>query len=375
MSSPTPSSGAEGSRARPLRVALLTSTRERCGVAEYSRHLAAALRRLVSLDTIPVEPLPLDRSTISRINAADVVHLQHEYSFFGSALPGRSRLPAVLRAIERPCVITAHTVAPAEQVVGMETTAGWRRLAKWCLLRSRRLRRSIEVGPFLGAARIIVHSRHARERLIAAGLPSERVLYLPMPVPRLAPAPADETPPVPDERFMLTFGFLTPAKGMDEAVRALREYPGLLLVVGEARGDIGKATLAQLDAEARAAGVRDRVRYLAYVPDAVLDQLLRAAEIVALPYRSGTGSYALVRALACEAVVVGSDLALFDDYPFLPRFGRRAGRSLGEVARALADSPEQRAVIRQAARSYAAQHGWDEAARRHVEIYHAAATR
>ncbi|MBI3909622.1 MAG: glycosyltransferase family 4 protein [Armatimonadetes bacterium] len=357
---------------RPLRIALLTSTRERCGIAEYSRHLAAALARLVALDVVPVDPQPLTPDTFARLNAADVIHLQHEYSFFGSALPGRSLLPRLLRPLRRPWVVTAHTVGRAEEILGVART-GWRSMAKRLALRARWVRWYVEAGPFASARRVIVHGSHARERLIAAGLRPERVVYLPMPVPPVAPEGAPGSASLCGERYLLTFGFLTPEKGIDQVLEVLAEYPGLLVVAGETRGAVGKGYLAQLQSAARALGVAGRVRFLGYVSDDCLDPLIRGAELVVLPYRSGTGSYALGRALACGAPVVASDLDLFDDYPCTARFGRRAGQSLREVIRALADAPERRRALGEAAREYAARHTWETAARRHVELYRAAA--
>src|SRR3712207_5467710 len=96
-----------------LHVTLLTSTRERCGIGDYARALAAALAREVELDVVPVDPQPPPAAALERLNRADLIHIQHEYSFWGSALPGRSRFPALVAGLRRPWVITAHTVAAA----------------------------------------------------------------------------------------------------------------------------------------------------------------------------------------------------------------------------------------------------------------------
>ena len=64
-------------------------------------------------------------------NDADLIHIQHEYSFWGSALPGRSRFPALVRRLRRPWILTAHTVAPAAEVLGIPAAGGgWRAGAK-----------------------------------------------------------------------------------------------------------------------------------------------------------------------------------------------------------------------------------------------------
>src|SRR5436305_984108 len=138
---------------RQLRIALLTSTRERCGIAAYSRALAGALAEHVALHVVPVDRQPSTPESLERLNAADVIHIQHEYSFWGSALPGRSRFPALLAALRRPYLLTAHTIAPAAEVLGADPGApGWRAAARRWATGLSALRGFIEVSPFEGAA-------------------------------------------------------------------------------------------------------------------------------------------------------------------------------------------------------------------------------
>src|SRR5947209_2879177 len=134
-----------------MRVALLTSDRERCRIARYSRDLHAALSGLVNADLIPIHPWPPEGERLERLRAADVVHLQHEYSFWGTAFPPPRAYFEGLERFRRPgrLVITAHTVADAETVVAARGPGLKPRLKRLALCLRPGLRREIEAGPFL----------------------------------------------------------------------------------------------------------------------------------------------------------------------------------------------------------------------------------
>ena len=351
-----------------LRLALLTSASPRCGIAAYSDRLVEALRPHVEVDVVPVS-LPFDES-LSRLNAADLVHIQHEYSFWGSALPGKSRFPDLLSHLDRPWVVTAHTVAPAEEVLGLVSTVGWRAVAKRLGLHALGLRRFVEVLPFLGARATLVHTGAASETLHRRGV--SHVRHLPMPVPQLA-VPADPAAVLArlgltGQPFIVLPGFLTPSKGGADAVRAFaaQDYPGRLVLAGGARDEAGEAyeqQLRQLIAEMR---LEDRVRITGYLPEAELGTLLRLADLVLLPYRTGTGSYAAATAIGCGAAVLAADLPCFEDFPCLALYQRgQLAITLGR----LLQSETDRAALRVAAARYAERHSWNHVAEQHLEIY------
>src|SRR5262249_19259909 len=116
--------GAGTRRARPpgadpmrWRVAMYTTARERCGIADYSAVLMPALRDHVDLATVVLRPNRLNPWALvtdaRRLNKADVAHVQHTYSFFGVDQLTYTLAWRFLRtAIRVPLVVTAHTVRP-----------------------------------------------------------------------------------------------------------------------------------------------------------------------------------------------------------------------------------------------------------------------
>jgi glycosyltransferase involved in cell wall biosynthesis len=122
----------------------------------------------------------------------------------------------------------------------------------------------------------------------------------------------------PDAPVFAAFGLVTPEKRLSEALRALvdvvRVAPAVhLLLVG------ATADHYDVDAEARALGVADRLTVTGYVPDGELPGYLAAAD-ACLCLRWPTGgetSASLLRALAAGRPTIITDLAHTDDIPSL----------------------------------------------------------
>src|SRR5687768_9572240 len=96
------------------------STGDRCGIASYTAALISELERPgVSVDLVPVPYEDRDpgrfAATIERLNAAELVHIQHEYTFWGGIAPGSSSLQRYYAHLLRPRVVTAHTVFTAAE--------------------------------------------------------------------------------------------------------------------------------------------------------------------------------------------------------------------------------------------------------------------
>jgi len=99
---------------------------------------------------------------------------------------------------------------------------------------------------------------------------------------------------------LLFFGFIRPYKGVDVLLRAVAEVPGVrLLVAGESWN--GEDSLRSLVKEL---GIADRVDLrLSYLPAEELEDLLRDADAMVIPYTSGTGTQ-MVRVAQAHGVPV-----------------------------------------------------------------------
>ena len=140
---------------------------------------------------------------------------------------------------------------------------------------------------------------------------------------------------------VLSFGNVSPYKGLDNLVRGLARIGGVeagraikLIIAGQQLGESDPSTVATQ------IGIEDRVRRIdAYLADAELWDLLSIADAVALPYLQIDHSGSAALAAAMDMPALASDLP-----PLRELFGDRAiyvaPGDIGELAEALARLPE-----------------------------------
>ncbi|MBN1268837.1 MAG: glycosyltransferase [Kiritimatiellae bacterium] len=184
---------------------------------------------------------------------------------------------AVCRAIRRHC--RAEIVFICHNVIEHESS-GWKRAATRAVLRQ--------------GDRFIVHSGEDRDNLLAL-LPGAAVTvgflptYADLADARVDAGEARRRLGI-DAPVLLFFGFVRRYKGLDILLEALplirRQVPATLLVCGEFWKDKEQylALIRRLGIE-NAVRIEDR-----YVSNEELPLYLGAADLVILPYRSGTGS-------------------------------------------------------------------------------------
>jgi glycosyltransferase involved in cell wall biosynthesis len=299
---------------RIKRIALIGNSPPRlCGIATFTRDVYQALQASfpqIDLDlyamtdpggayaygpevtcTIRQEDLSDYRAAAQRINdsRADVVLVQHEYGIFGGS--AGTLLLRLLDRVEAPVVVTLHTVLEqpnADQRAVIEALA----------------RR---------ASKLIVMAEKGREILTRVhGIASGQIAVVPHGVPDRPFVPADTMQArfgFAGRRVLLTFGLLSPNKGIETMIRAMpaivAAHPeSLYVVLGATHPHLvareGEAYRDSLKALAEELGVAQSVRFI----DGFLDQeslldYLQAADIYVTPYltetqiTSGTLSYSV----------------------------------------------------------------------------------
>ena len=219
-----------------------------------------------------------------------LVSIQHEYGIFGG--PDGGDILDFVQALRVPVVVTLHTVLkrPSQNQAAIVQA-----LAQKC-------------------AHLVVMSRVAQELLESSyGIGGDKVRIIPHGIPVMDRAPDQEALKlnfgVPDRSLLLTFGLLSPNKGIETVIRALPEvvsaYPELMyFVVGATHPVIlrreGEAYRTMLEREAERLGVREHLMFRGqFVADDELRQYLQATDIFVSPYRneaqvtSGALSYAM----------------------------------------------------------------------------------
>jgi glycosyltransferase involved in cell wall biosynthesis len=313
----------------------------RSGIADYTAELLPALARKV-----PVTAVVASERDLRPVEGAEVVAeveyrrrsalhgLPHLYQL-GNNLHGAHVYRAALR---RPGVVLLHDPVLHDLVealtLGRGDWVGYEAvMAENYGPAGRRLARLRRAGLFSPAQRallplhrhvldrsrgVLVHSRFAASRLeVAADVP---VRVVPHHIPPAAtaldgldraeararlglPGGGDDGP------LLLSLGFVTRAKGLDVAFRALARLKGegvpcRLVVAGAEDGSVDAAR------SAAEAGVEDRVHVSGWVSDTDFFALLRAADLLLLlraPF-SGESSGVLARALGAGLPALSYDV-------------------------------------------------------------------
>jgi glycosyltransferase involved in cell wall biosynthesis len=253
-----------------------------------------------------------------------------------------------------PRVLTAHDIIPREPRPGQ-------------IAATKRLVHRMDA--------VVVHSENGSQRLQAElDLPPERIRVIPMGAFDDY-AQMEDPVPLPDELaavegpVILFFGLVRPYKGVDVLIEAFREVEGAeLWVVGMPRMPL--EPLRELAAE-----VPGTVRFVPrFIADAEVPAYFRRADVVALPYRQIEQSAVLHTAMAFGKPLVLTSVGGFTELAERHSAARLvppgdAGALAAVLRDLLADPAERERLGAAAADAAAADHSWDEIARRHVDLY------
>jgi glycosyltransferase involved in cell wall biosynthesis len=295
----------------------------RCGIATFTEHLAAAVagvgQRVAPIILAVTDPsaeyvypgevefeirqdVKADYTRAAEfVNRSRVrlVSIQHEYGIFGGD-DGAYVLDFV-RALRVPTIVTLHTVLkrPSAQQAAI-------------------------VGKLVGAAaQVIVMSQVAHDLLSDSyGLRGPKIRMIPHGIPvmdrTLEQYALKAKFGVAGRPLLLTFGLLSPNKGIETVIRALpavvREFPDMMyFIVGTTHPAVlrrdGEAYRTMIEHEVERLGVRAHVKFRdEFVGDRELHEYLQAADVFVSPYlnEAQVTSGALSYAMGAGAAVVST---------------------------------------------------------------------
>jgi len=290
----------------------------RCGLATFTEALAGALAGTGSRDSTIVRVLdsPIDRpaptvvgripttreliagdavsleATVRALEECDVAIVQHEYGIYG----GRDgdEVVTLLRMLDTPTIVVLHTVLSAPS----------------------RHQREVLESVCESAAAVVVMTENARDILMSTyRVAPTKVRVIPhgVPVQHAASAPRRNS-----TKRVLTWGLISPGKGLEWGIRAISELSELpspveYVIAGQTHPKVlaheGERYREALQTLISDLGLDDTVtmddRYL----DAEqLADLVTTADVVLLPYdsRDQATSGVLVEAIAAGIPVVAT---------------------------------------------------------------------
>lgn len=288
------------------------------------------------------------RAAARRINqsGAELVSVQHEYGIFGGA--AGSHLLRLLDRIDAPVVVTLHTVLTDPNPEQRHVIEALARRAARLIVMAEKGRQILEQVHGIAPARIAV---------IPHGVPDRPLADVEAAKARFGFA---------GRKVLLTFGLLSPNKGIETMIRAMPDivaaHPDALYVVLGAThphlvAQQGEAYRDRLCALARDLGVADHLRFInEFVETERLLDYLEAVDVYVTPYlneaqiTSGTLSYAvgLGKPVVSTPYWHAAEL-LGNGVGVLTGFGSSAGFAREIIG--LLDDPARRKAMRE--RAYA----------------------
>jgi glycosyltransferase involved in cell wall biosynthesis len=373
----------------PSRIAVIGNYLPRhCGIATFTTDLCAAIStecgsaRLLALpvnDTAEGYDYPdrvrwslaqddvrayRDAAEFLNFNNIDMVCLQHEYGIFGG--PAGSHILHLLRALKMPVVTTLHTVLrepnPDQMLVMEEIAELSDRLIVMSQLSSQFLQEIFKVPG-------------SKIDMVPHGVPD---------LPFLDPNFYKDRFGVEGKAVLLTFGLLSPNKGIENVIRALPQILSkhnnvAYIVAGATHPHIlrreGDKYRASLQALAKEMGVESRVIFHnRFVSPEEMVEFIGAADIYITPYRheaqvvSGTLAYALGAGKAIISTPYWHAIELLDDrrgalVPF------QNPEAIAHKTIELLDTPAIRHAMRKRAYLFAREMVWKRVAQGYMESF------
>jgi len=378
----------ESDARKPRAVALLgTYLPRRCGIGTFTKDLHDALTLSMRPEAVTV--LAMDdiaagyaypaevrfqiqahsssqyrrASDFLNMTPLDLMIVQHEFGIYGGAA-GRFVLD-LMRGLRVPIITTLHTVLteptkPQAQV----------------------MREILELSE-----RVVVMSRRAEAILLDVySGPAEKIVFIPHGIPDVPfvdPSFHKDQFGVEGRKVLLTFGLLSPSKGIEVALQALPaivdRHPDCVYVILGAthphvlkqEGDAYRESLQRLS---RRLGVADHVLFEdRFVSLDELCQFIGAADVYISPYcnvaqiTSGTLAYAMGAGKAVVSTPYWYAEEMLADgrghlFPF------QDSDALAERVNALLDGTTERDAMRKRAYLYCRQMVWQEVGGRYVEL-------
>ncbi len=373
----------------PSRIAVIGNHLPRqCGIATFTTDLCEALSveygtaRFLAVPvndtasgydyparvrwTLTQDELPsyLDAADFLNFNNIDMVCLQHEYGIFGG--PAGSHILHLLRRLKMPAVTTLHTVLrepnPDQKMVMEEIAALSDRLIVMSRLSSQFLQEIYKV-------------REEKIDLVPHGVSD---------LPFLDPNFHKDRFGVEGKAVLLTFGLLSPNKGIENVIQALprilSEHKNVVYIVtGATHPHVlrqqGERYRNSLQTLAKELGVESRVIFHnRFVSPEELVEFIGVADIYITPYRneaqvvSGTLAYALGAGKAIISTPYWHAIELLDDRrgALVPFANPDA---IAQKTLELLDAPAIRHAMRKRAYLYGREMIWKKAAQGYMRSF------
>jgi glycosyltransferase involved in cell wall biosynthesis len=309
---------------KAIKILHITTHDEECGIGKYQQQFLRSMEQINTVENTIFEFSPNRTKLMSddefepvfkqfchQMNSHDILHIQHEFSFY--AKDELEKYITEAKSQGKKVIITIHTSLnsgmPKLDVKELISTNGPRHLIGTRRLKSRAVK--VHVAPIRKADLVLVHNSVTAQSLKKYGIRAAKVLKITMPVPELdfklrSTDVSRHLRKQPDDILICTVGFLSENKGMRDSIQALRLLPPnykLAMIGGAHPSGANDAFCNEMEGLVVDLGLEERVYITGYVKrDELLNAMIRECDICIYPfhqpYYSGVTSASLNNSLA-----------------------------------------------------------------------------
>ncbi|HEY8741840.1 MAG TPA: glycosyltransferase family 4 protein [Chloroflexota bacterium] len=301
---------------------------------------------------------------LNQMRTVDVVSIQHDFGKFGvwGDRFEEDYLVPMLRLLQKPTVVTMHSVTPHPNELMRQTVQGMGEHAQTIVVMA-------------NIAKVLLQEDYGLDDAALA-----KVQQIPHGVPRCPRTHASASLEaakravgMQGRRVVSTFGLINEGKGIEYAIAAMpalvEQFPDLVyLVIGQTHPEVrkvrGEKYRNDLRALAQRLGIEEHVRFVnRFLPQGELIRYLAATDVYVTPYlsRNQITSGTLAYALGCGKAIVSTPYlyaaeALADGRGVLAEF--RSAESLANAIQHILANPDVRHQVEHQAMRYGQEMGW-----------------
>jgi glycosyltransferase involved in cell wall biosynthesis len=381
-----------------IKVLHLSTHNEECGIAKFQENIVDGMGNSKQIRNVffSVSPNILKtlqgaefdkalRALLDQLKDFDILHIQHEYSFY--AVGQLQRIVNGAKASHKKVLFTLHTPPHAHrQGVERRARIGHRPRSVLHALRVARADKRFVadfIRPLLTADLLIATSHASVESFSAYGVPTRLMQVIELPVPRVdrnqnSTEITEQLGKKETDIMLSTVGFLSETKGIIAALKALALLPPhykLAIIGGSHPSGQNDAFYDHVTDILLVQGLQNRVYITGYVSDdSKRDALIRETDICLYPYDKQyynfVSSAALTNAVANDVPIIAYTTKTFlEANAAVPFINFTKSANYYELARSIRtiDVAKSKELTRQ----YAALFSVENQASRFAEAYHA----
>lgn len=376
-----------------IRVLQFSTHNEECGIAKYQEQFVACLSDAEGITTEYFKYSPNQTKHMSaaefsavleelkrELTSFDILHIQHEISFFNSY--ELEKIINSANGLGKRVIVTVHTdpqvgyIKPHLGGLGLKSFMHYFR----AIVSSRRFLRKY-VTPLKSADTVLVHNKVTQESLVSYGVELSKIKIIPIPVPEISFSKTTneikkQLKHKDGDVIYCSVGFLSKHKGVLQAVKALSYLPDnykLAIIGGNHPNANDEGFYNEVTDLITELNLRKRVYITGYVAeDERLNSLIRECDICVYPfdkkYYSYVSSASLNNAFANHKPVIA-----YPTKPFLELNEEKetvnlcATSSYYELAREISSLDIQQASL--LSQSYAERYAYDKEAKKLANTY------